>query len=204
MRLGLFGGSFDPPHNGHVAVAEAALRGFALDRILFAPTGRQPLKPEWPMASFEDRCAMVSALTETHPGFQLSMADAPHPDGTPNFTVDLITQLGGEMKPSDRLFNIVGADAFAGLPKWHEPVRLLESCEWIVVSRPGLDPREAIRAAIAKLGLTQVPAGIHALADVAEAVSATEVRKRLATGLSCSELVPEPVLRYIQRHRLYS
>ena len=136
MRVALFGGSFDPPHHGHIAIATAAADVFDLDSVLFAPVGRQPLKTVVAPAPFADRLAMVELACSPEPRFAVSELDAPRPDGAPNYTVDTLETLH-ETMPDTRLFNLVGADSFLDLPLWHEPERLLELAEWIVVSRPG-------------------------------------------------------------------
>ena len=136
MRVALFGGSFDPPHHGHIAIATAAADVFDLDSVLFAPVGRQPLKTVVAPAPFADRLAMVELACSPEPRFAVSELDAPRPDGAPNYTVDTLETLH-ETMPDTRLFNLVGADSFLDLPLWHGPERLLELAEWIVVSRPG-------------------------------------------------------------------
>ena len=136
MRVAFFGGSFDPPHHGHMAIAAAAADEFDLERVLFAPVGRQPLKYERASATFADRVAMVELACRVDARFSVSGIDAPWPDGSPNYTVDTLAALREEM-PDARLFNLVGADSFLDLRRWREPERLLELAEWIVVSRPG-------------------------------------------------------------------
>jgi nicotinate-nucleotide adenylyltransferase len=137
MRVALFGGSFDPPHHGHIAIATAAADVFDLEQVLFAPVGRQPLKTESPPAPFADRLAMVELACVGDERFKVSGIDAPRVDGLPNYTVDTLTALRKEM-PEARLFHLVGADSFLDLRRWREPDRLLELAEWIVVSRPGV------------------------------------------------------------------
>ena len=122
MRIGFFGGSFDPPHLGHLAVGRAAGAAFALDEILVAPTGRQPLKPGGPAAPFADRLEMVSLLCDLQPvdlapRFVPSTIDAPRADGSPNYTIDALSALRSRCKDDDAIFVLVGADAFLGLPK---------------------------------------------------------------------------------------
>ena len=138
MRLGYFGGSFDPPHLGHLAMAGAVARAFSLDRVLFAPTGRQPLKPAGSVATFPDRLAMTELLCRAQQGadFEATAIDAPLADGEPNYTVDALALLHRQA-PADEIFALVGADAFLDLRLWRDPDRLLELAEWIVVSRPG-------------------------------------------------------------------
>ena len=201
MRLGLFGGTFDPPHRGHLLVARAALERCRLDRVLLAPTGRQPLKDSGPGASFADRLAMTALLCggEDCGPLEASDLDGPRPDGAPNYTVDLLRRLRATVAAEDSLFKITGADAFLELRRWREPEELLALAEWIVVSRPGARPEQ-----MDQLGLTPLQrARVHWIGDVDDPVSATGVRARLAAGLDCHRLVPDPVLAYIREHRLY-
>jgi nicotinate-nucleotide adenylyltransferase len=212
MRIALFGGTFDPIHRGHLAVAAAAADTFALDRVLFAPVGRQPLKPEAPTASFADRLAMVTLalsptdnLQPTTCNFLPSTLDAPRPDGSPNYTVDTLAALAREF-PGATLFVLAGADSFLDLPHWRSPHELLALAEWIVVSRPGspLTPAFLDLPQLAPLALTATQrARVHLLATVHEEVSATELRHRLQLGDPCPGLLPPTVAAYIQSHRLY-
>ena len=136
MRVALFGGTFDPIHRGHLALASAAASAFALDRVLFAPVGRQPLKAESPAATFADRLEItrLAVASAASPRFAVSSIDAPRPDGAPNYTVDTLAALAREA-PAATLFVLTGADSFLSLRNWHSPDRLLELAEWIVVSR---------------------------------------------------------------------
>jgi nicotinate-nucleotide adenylyltransferase len=198
MRLALFGGSFDPPHYGHIAIATAAADVFDLDQVLFAPVGRQPLKAEGVAASFADRLAMVELACRLDSRFAVSDLDAPRSDGTPNYTVQTMAALH-EVMPDARLFNLVGADSFLDLPRWHEPERLLELAEWIVVSRPGFP-----LADLSALGLTPYQRGrVHLLQTVHEDVAATNLRVRLEAGDPCTDLLDPAVSTYIQAHSLY-
>ena len=210
MRVALFGGSFDPPHRGHVAIARAAADQFALDAILFAPAGRQPLKPAGAGASFEDRLAMVAlACAEDHSRFAPSSLDAPLPDGQPNFTVDTLARLAAQ-QPGAHIFNLVGADSFRDLPRWRQPERLLDLAEWIVVSRPGFPLADLaigvpdLATGFPDLALTDAQRSrVHLLGSVHEDVSATLLRQRLHAGDPCSDLLPEGVSAYIRQHHLY-
>jgi nicotinate-nucleotide adenylyltransferase len=198
MRVALFGGTFDPPHRGHLSVAAAAADTFQLDTVLFAPAGRQPLKHGGATASFADRFAMLSLACIPDPRFAVSSVDAPHRDGTPNYTVDTLATLR-RLMPDARLFNLVGADSFLDLPRWHEPDRLLELAEWIVVSRPGSSLED-----LSGLNLTQhQPGRVHLLETVHEDVSASALRLRLEAGDSCADVLPAAVSNYIVTHQLY-
>jgi nicotinate-nucleotide adenylyltransferase len=199
MRLGYFGGSFDPPHLGHLAVAAAAARGFGLQRVLFAPTGRQPLKPDAVGAGFADRLAMTGLLCAQEPAlFETVALDAPLADGSPNYTVAALDTLHHKA-PGDEIFVIVGADAFLDLRRWREPARLLALAQWIVVSRPGFALQQ-----LDTLGLTPAQLlRVHPLAGVEEPASATRIREDLLAGSDCAGLLPPAVLDYIRAHHLY-
>ncbi len=146
-RIAFFGGSFDPPHCGHLAVAKAARVALSLDTVLFAPVGAQPLKPLGSTASFEDRLAMTELAIQDEPGFKISLVDAPAVDlsnepGTapasiPNYTIDTLHRLQEELAPQDELFCLMGADSFLGLRRWHRGVEIPFSARLIVTSRPG-------------------------------------------------------------------
>jgi nicotinate-nucleotide adenylyltransferase len=197
MRVALFGGTFDPPHRGHLAIATAAANAFQLDKVLLAPTGRQPLKPEGAAASFADRVAMVKLICLEDPRFTASELDAPHANDAPNYTVDTLTALRKQM-PGAHLFNLVGADSFLGLPHWYQSERLLELAEWIVVSRPGF-PLD-----LQALPLTDVQRHrVHVLQTVHEDISSTDLRTCLEAGQPCENLLLPSISQYIQTHQLY-
>lgn len=202
MRVALFGGTFDPIHRGHLALASAAASAFALDRVLFAPVGRQPLKAESPAATFADRLEMtrLAVASAASPRFAVSSIDAPRPDGAPNYTVDTLAALAREA-PAATLFVLAGADSFLTLRGWRSPDRLLELAEWIVVSRPEFPLSEP---QLAPLALTAAQRSrVHLLTTVHEDVSSTELRQRLHAGDPCPGLLPAAVADYIQTHRLY-
>jgi nicotinate-nucleotide adenylyltransferase len=201
MRVGLFGGSFDPPHLGHLAAAEQVRNQFALDRVLLAPAAIQPLKLGGSHASFADRLRMVELLCEGHPGIEASAIDGPRPDGSPNFTIDTIRRLRHELPAGAEIFVIVGADAFLGIPHWKSADDLLREARWIVVSRPGFEVP-------ASLGLSpEQRSRVETLSDFANPVSATEVRHLLhehdQLAGNRAELVSPQVLEYIKAHHLY-
>ena len=222
MRLALFGGTFDPIHCAHLRVARAAADAFALDRVLFAPTGRQPLKSAPAAASYDDRLAMV-ALALSHPcaesaaqpapdpRFAVSALDAPRPGGQPNYTVDLLEDLA-RTHPEAALFAIAGADSFLTLAQWRSPQRVLALAEWIVVSRPGLELQSAAgsaliptthfpathflaRAEFAPLALTpQHRTRIHLLPGIHQDISATTLRQLLEAPSPGNDPAPTPWL----------
>ena len=202
MRIGFFGGTFDPPHLGHLSVAKAASSAFSLDRVLFAPSALQPLKPGGAVASYEDRLAMVTLLCGSQPApahFAASNLDAPRLNTQPNFTVDTLTELRKDLTTEDHLYVILGADAFLGVPQWHSAYKLLKLADWIVVSRPGFTIQNIETLAIPFSQRSHV----HLLNGVEESVSATRVRELLRDGSACEGLLTPSVLRYIRDHHLY-
>lgn len=222
MKLALFGGSFDPPHRGHVALAGLAMDRLCLDRILIAPVGTQPLKHET-MASFEDRVEMVRLAFADEPGMEVSLLDALRKDGRPNYTIDTILELKRDLSAEDRLFCLMGADSFLTIGKWYRAAELLVTCDFVVGSRPGFDlgrlaaalpesisvaAEEADLAGCLVLGLRGKGGGdsrLYLLPDLAEDVSATEVRATLSqgTGMGAPRVLDPAVAKYIQEHRLY-
>lgn len=221
MRIAFFGGTFDPPHRGHLAIARAAADRLRLDRVLFAPVGNQPLKHDSSVASFEDRIVMVQLAIACDARFQISVIDAPRQDDLPNYTIDTICRLKESMQSDDQLFCLVGADSFLSLPHWHRAAELLAACDFIVASRPRFDLQDAQAtlpqgvcisgAALYEPGLSVVPitnlAGqsstLYFLPDLREEVSATEVRAALASNSASNDAVPRPVAEYIRAHHLY-
>ena len=157
MRVALFGGSFDPPHLGHLYIARAAAERLGFDRVLFAPTGRQPLK-QGGAAGFADRLAMAELLV-CEQGFEVSDVDAPR-EGAPNYTVDTVARARPLQPDGAELFFIAGADSFLSLKHWREPElllrrgRLLEG--WVLAARPGFPLGELARALPPGFGLRDV------------------------------------------------
>lgn len=175
-RVAFFGGSFDPPHLGHLAVARAARTAFALDTVLFAPVGMQPLKPEGPAASFEDRLAMTRLAIAGHAGFEVSLADAPKSlnapqqadcrQSAPNYTIDTLETLRTSLAPGSILFCLMGADSFLGLRHWHRAAEIPFVAPLIVASRPR-QPLEDLKAALPPgLALEAAPEGVRTEAGV--------------------------------------
>jgi nicotinate-nucleotide adenylyltransferase len=151
-RIAFFGGSFDPPHFGHLAVARAARASLGVNMVLFAPVGAQPLKPKGSMASFADRMAMTELAIEGEPGFAASPIDAPKADGTANFTFDTLTRLRSELAEGSILYCLMGADSFLSLRKWHRAAEIPFLAPLIVGSRPR-ESMNDVRAALPE-GLT--------------------------------------------------
>jgi nicotinate-nucleotide adenylyltransferase len=177
-RVAFFGGSFDPPHLGHLAVARAARAALALDTVLFAPVGAQPLKPQGPTASFEDRVAMTRLAIAGEPGFAVSLVDGPKPGAAPNYTIDTLLSLSAELAANGKLFCLMGADSFLGLRSWRQPAEIPFVASLIVASRPG-QPLEDLRAAL--------PAGLAIEAEPIESASGPQPRED-STHLRCYRL----------------
>ena len=167
MRIGFYGGSFDPPHRGHIALALAAADAFLLDRVLLAPVGVQPLKERQPATDFLHRYAMTALAAQADPRLLPSLLDAPEfdaPNYTPNYTVDTLARLREAFPAAlqssgepDALFTLLGADSFLGIRQWREPERLLALSDWIVAARPHYELGHTLMEAAAAL-----PAGVRA------------------------------------------
>jgi nicotinate-nucleotide adenylyltransferase len=213
--IALFGGSFDPIHVGHMAVARAAQRRFHLDEIHFIPSGRPPHKPHDHLAPFAARYAMVALACAEHPGYIASLAEAgADASGLHLFySIDTVRHFRRRLRSSDRLYFIIGVDAFLSIPTWRSYEALLDSCDFIVASRPGFK-LEALRLVIPPEHLSREPGDrhtivlrhsrVHLLDTVRSHVSATEVRRRCRQGESIHGLVPVRVEEYILRQALYS
>jgi len=168
-RVAFFGGSFDPPHLGHLAVARAARAALGLDAVVFAPVGAQPLKPHGSTAGFEDRLAMTRLAITGEPGFAISLADAPQPSGAPNYTLETLLGLRAELPPGSALFCLMGADSFFTLRLWHRAEEIPFAAPLIVASRPG-QRLDDLQAALPE-GLT-----IESIAETERPDSGVEVR----------------------------
>jgi nicotinate-nucleotide adenylyltransferase len=224
MRIAFFGGSFDPPHCGHLAVARAAQRALALDKVLFAPVALQPLKPSGASASFEDRVAMTELAIAGKPNFEVSLADAPEASDSdlPNYTIDTLTRLRAKLPADAHLFLLLGADSLITLPHWHRAAEILFLADLIVASRPDQDLSDLSACMPAGITLTREPdnqssgnqyrlengrgqrAHLTILPDLQYEVSATQVRESIRDdGKDSAPSIPEAVLQYIERHQLY-
>lgn len=201
MRLGIFGGSFDPVHNGHLALAEACRKGAKLDRVLLVPAAQQPHKPSGPVASAADRLRMIElAIAERH-GLAASGVEISR--GGVSYTVDTLRTIAVEF-PGAKLFLLMGADTLHDLPTWREPAEVCRLATPLAVHRAGEPPVD-----FAKLIGIAAPAVIresqqHVIDMPLMDVSSSEIRKRVARGLSIAELVPSAVGGYIAAGQLYS
>ncbi len=183
-RIGVFGGTFDPVHVGHLAIALAALESVPLDRVLFVPVRRSPLKDRDPLASTADRVAMLESAIASEPRFALSRAELER-EGV-SYTVDTLE----ELRPQGELFLILGSDALADLARWRAPDRIRELATILVAARPGAPEPDAMH-------------GARAFDAPRLDISSRELRARAARGMSLRYLVPDAVWEHIKRHGLY-
>jgi nicotinate-nucleotide adenylyltransferase len=214
MNIALFGGTFDPIHSGHLAAAQAAQRRFRLDRILFIPTGNPPHKIHDNLTDYAQRLAMVALACASEPRFVPSTLEAPTLEGSPRYSIDTVRAARKKLRQHDRLFFLVGADAFLDLPHWKEFRRLLDSVEFIVVSRPGFDvdslrnvpPVDLLpaRRLTPKDGTIRLRHGaVHILSTVDAPGASREIRSAVRNRKSITGLVPALVEEYIVKEGLY-
>jgi nicotinate-nucleotide adenylyltransferase len=187
-KVCLFGGTFDPIHLAHLQIAEEARKRYALDRILFVPAGNPPHKEAAGLTPYEDRYRMVEIACKPYAGFVASRLEAGR---RPSYTVDTVKRVRKDLDPGDRLFFLVGGDAFDELETWKGWQELVRLTEFVVVSRPESEYRipEAAR--------------VHRLDGLALPVSSSTIRARLATGEATPEL-PAEVRAFIEKRGLYS
>jgi nicotinate-nucleotide adenylyltransferase len=200
-QVGVLGGTFDPIHVGHVAVAHAARRELGLDDVLVIPAATPPHKVGLAMAPAADRLAMVELAVAGEDGLLASRIEIDRPG--PSWTVDTLTELLHDARASGRdvaLTLILSADAFAGLPAWRDTERILGLARIAVAPRPGHAP-PALAALPAHL--RALAAGTVILAGPNVDVSATDIRRRVAAGLPIDGLVAPTVAQYVEVHHLY-
>jgi nicotinate-nucleotide adenylyltransferase len=233
MNIGLFGGTFDPVHRGHLALASAARERYKLGKILFVPANIPPHKQTQPLSEFPHRYAMIALATAEEKTFVPSLLEAPEEldarastkqkgkeRARPNFTIDTVMRLKRSFKSADRLFLMMGIDAFADIAKWHQAEALFRECAFVVASRPGysladvanalpasLRPREHVttpfkkQAATGDLVLSGVT--VHLLDGVSQSISSTAIRQAAAAGKSLGRFVEPAVEAYIKKMGIY-
>jgi nicotinate-nucleotide adenylyltransferase len=228
MNIGLFGGTFDPIHRGHVALAREAAEQYKLHRVHFVPANLPPHKQKQPLSPFLHRFAMLVLATAEEKTFVPSLLEAPEEVGAPakrgkekpNFTIDTVRQLKRSFKASDKLFLLIGMDAFADIANWHEAEALFRECEFIVAGRPGYSLADVANALPEKLrprpqvtepfqqqkatGQLVLPgATIHFLGDLREPASATAIREAISAGKALGKFLDPAVAEYIRKMGLY-
>ena len=187
MRLAIFGGTFDPIHNGHLAMARDAMRHCALERVLFIPAARPPHKSAGPHAPYEDRVRMVELGCSGEPRFEASRLEA---GAGLSYSIQTIEKVRAALAPGDKLYFLIGADAFSEIESWHRWQDVVRATEFIVVSRPR--HRYNVPAA----------AKVHRLQDLEVPTSSSEIRRKIARG-DFQVDVPPAVLDYIRERGLY-
>jgi len=234
MNIGLFGGTFDPIHLGHLALARASIERFQLGRIYFVPASMPPHKHQ-PVATFFDRYAMVVLATAGEKKFVPSLLEAPsdapsaakskgrsssHAATAVNYSIDTVRRLKQSLKASDRLFFLIGIDAFSEIATWHKSEELFGECEFIVASRPGysladvanalpegLRPSSAVTTPFskqpAKGDLVLSGVNVHLLENVQSPISATAIRTAAAARKPLKKFVHSQVEEYIKKAGLY-
>ena len=195
MNIAIYGGTFDPIHKGHLEVARAAADTFDLERVLLIPVGVPPHRGGRPEATYLDRYRMVELACEADTRFEVSDLEAERKDGRPNYSIDTIQRVKSGLACGDRLFFVIGCDAFGDIQTWHRWEEVVRGTEWIVVSRPGSECDEE-----------RVPRGarVHWLRDVAVPVSSTELRRRLREDERVADWLPGNVREFIRSRGLYT
>ena len=188
MNIGLFGGTFDPPHIGHLVAAQDACTALALDRLLFIPAAEPPHKRDTRLASAALRLEMLRAATATNPTFEISTIELER--SGPSYTVDTLRQLWQQF-PHDTLFLLIGVDQVREFATWREPEEILRLAQVVMLTRAGSEaaPADVVHRTVA---VTRVD------------VSSSLVRARLAAREPIRYLVPDAVAQIIRRERLYS
>ena len=200
MRIGLFGGSFDPVHRGHLLLAECCLHQAKLDRVEFMPAAQQPLKPRGPVASDEDRVAMLRLAIADQPAFGVSLIELER--GGVSYTAETLRQLRSR-RPGDEFYFLMGADSLNDLPTWREPQVICELAMPVVVRRadspsPNFDALAPIVSAerLAKIRSLEVEMP-------PTPISSSEIRRLVRAGAAWESLVSDEVGEYIRQRRLY-
>ncbi len=209
VRLGILGGSFDPPHHGHLLAASDAFEALALDRLFFVPAGRQPFKEGKIAATGVQRVEMLRLLIDGDPRFAIDTAELERPGLS--FTVDTVAALQ-EREPCATLFLLIGADLVSEFPLWHEAERLAAMVEVIVLVRdgdvriatpPGRPSMASQRETAHGRPLARAEVPMRRIATRRVDISATEIRARVRAGASIRGFVPDAVAAYITRAALY-
>lgn len=191
-RIGLYGGSFDPPHNGHLALARAALEHLALDELRWVPAGVQWQKARQ-LAPVPDRQAMVMAAIAGEPRFALESCELWR--SGPSYTIDTVRELQGS-EPEAEWVLVIGQDQYANLHTWHDWRELVRRVTLAVAARGGVRPQPAPELAAEPHRAIELP-----LPRID--VSSNEIRQRIVDGRDYTDMVPPAVARYIDRHHLY-
>lgn len=189
-RVGIFGGTFDPIHIGHLIIGQEIMLQCALDRVVFMPSGDPPLKHT--MTSAEDRAMMVSLAVRDYPGFELSRFELSRPGKS--YTIDTLRHLSRNMSENPKIFLIIGADNAVEMGDWFDPEGVLDLAHVLVAERPGFERARVDPAFQSRMQFVETP-----LLDI----SSTAIRARVRTRKPISFLVPDAVADYIRTQGLY-
>ncbi|MFA5035430.1 MAG: nicotinate-nucleotide adenylyltransferase [Candidatus Margulisiibacteriota bacterium] len=198
-RIGIMGGTFNPIHRGHLALAGAAQKEFALDRIIFIPSGNPPHKKPGEVLDKEARYVMVRAAIKGVPNYYASRIELDRPGYS--YAVDTFLALKKKFGPQAKLFYIMGLDSINEVLSWRKPLELFKLCEFIVGTRPGSRIRTFRR--LVKFPPLQKEVDKINLLELKEAISASDIRRRVRAGKSISSLVPKVVENIIKKEGLY-
>jgi nicotinate-nucleotide adenylyltransferase len=200
MRVGVFGGTFDPVHFGHLILAEQAREQGRLDEVWFVPAARPPHKPEPGLTRFDQRVEMLALAVAGHAAFRVLDLEKER-DG-PSFTVDTLAELQ-RRAPTAELFLLAGSDTLAELPQWYQPARLLEQAGLLVMERPG-QPLISAAALAERLGLpAETPVRLETIVTPLIEISSRDLRARASAGRSIRYFLPRAVEAYILDKKLY-
>jgi len=196
-RIGLFGGTFDPPHLGHLILASEAQTQLELDRLLWILTPEPPHKQEQFITPIDHRLAMVELAIKDNPAFELSRIELDRPG--PHYTLDTVKLLANQ-NPNADIVPIIGGDSLHDLPTWHEPQKLVYACHWIGVMRR---PYEESNLDELESQLPGISSKVHYVDAPLLEIASREIRGRIAKGRSVRYYLPAPVYTYIEQHHLY-
>jgi nicotinate-nucleotide adenylyltransferase len=196
MRLGIFGGTFDPPHLGHLHLVEAARTQLQLDKVLWVLTADPPHKKNQPLSSITDRLAMVEALIAEEPAYEISRVDIDRPG--PHWAADTVALLAQQF-PGQQLVFLMGGDSLHDLPTWGRPLEFLSHCSLGVLRRPN----DAIDLAKLEGLLPGITSKVEFVQATPLEIASHTIRQRVRAGQSLAGLVPEAVAQIIQARQLY-
>jgi len=200
MRIGIFGGSFDPVHHAHLRLAECCRRQAALDQVVFVPAAHQPLKPDGPVAAPADRAAMLRLAIADQPKLAVSTCELDR--GGVSYTVDTLREFRAAY-PEAALYFLMGADSLAEFPAWRDPTEICALATPLVVRRPGAPEPDfdALRPLVSAARLAEIRAAAVDMPPTP--VSSSHIRAAVAAGEPWQSLVPTAVADYIVQRRLY-
>jgi nicotinate-nucleotide adenylyltransferase len=200
MRIGIFGGSFDPVHYGHLILAEQCREQGRLDQVWFVPAPRPPQKQEDALTPFAQRVEMLALAVAGHPAFRVDELEKDRPG--PSYTADTLEEIHRRL-PDAELFLLLGSDSLRDLPQWYDPARIVQHASLLVMARPG----SAVDDPAGYDTLLQLPPGVRLRLEVVDVpqidISSRDLRRRVRQQRSIRYFLPRAVEAYIQEKRLY-